>query len=325
MGRHDRAVETGEKAVALAQEVGDAQLTILARLELAVAYTVGGDGRRAEPLLRETLVALDALPATTQGPHTAWLRRRALTGLTRSLTLTGQFPEAVRRGEEALRLAEELGHPAPIAGTLYRLGFAHCCRGDVDRAVDLCARSLALGRERDVHDVLQWAAAYLGAAYILAGRTGEAVSHLETAVASGDASSSLDPFTLVSLGEAYLLAGRGEDAVACTTRALHLCRQLGQRGNEAQVQRLLGEIASERHGISLSAAETHYRAALVTADDLGMRPLAAHCHLGLGKLYRRWGKPQRAHEHLTIATRMYREMGMTYWLEQAEAQTGVRR
>jgi hypothetical protein len=49
-----------------------------------------------------------------------------------------------------------------------------------------------------------------------------------------------------------------------------------------------------------------------------MRPLGAYCHLGLGKVYRRTGKPQQAHEHFTTATTMYRDMAMTYWLEQAE-------
>jgi hypothetical protein len=52
---------------------------------------------------------------------------------------------------------------------------------------------------------------------------------------------------------------------------------------------------------------------------IGMRPrVVAHCHLGLGKLSRRTGKREQAREHLTTATTMYREMGMTYWLEKAE-------
>ena len=49
-----------------------------------------------------------------------------------------------------------------------------------------------------------------------------------------------------------------------------------------------------------------------------MRPLVAHCHLGLGKLYRRTGQLEEAREHLTTATTMYREMDMRFWLEQAE-------
>jgi hypothetical protein len=53
-----------------------------------------------------------------------------------------------------------------------------------------------------------------------------------------------------------------------------------------------------------------------------MRPLVAHCHLGLRKLYRRTGKREQAQEHLATATTMYREMGMRFWLEQAEAELG---
>jgi carbon-monoxide dehydrogenase medium subunit len=67
-------------------------------------------------------------------------------------------------------------------------------------------------------------------------------------------------------------------------------------------------------------ADGHYRDALALADELRMRPLVAHCHLGLGKLYRRTGKREEAHEHLTTATGLYREMDMRFWLEQAEAE-----
>jgi hypothetical protein len=49
-------------------------------------------------------------------------------------------------------------------------------------------------------------------------------------------------------------------------------------------------------------------------------PLIAHCHLGLDNLYRRTDKREQAREDLTTATTMYREMGMTYWLEKAEAE-----
>jgi len=70
---------------------------------------------------------------------------------------------------------------------------------------------------------------------------------------------------------------------------------------------------------AVMGAETSYSEALALAEPRGMRPLLAHCHLGLGKLYRRTGQRERAQEHLTTATTMYREMGMTYWLENAEA------
>ncbi|HSF03816.1 MAG TPA: hypothetical protein VLA62_12430, partial [Solirubrobacterales bacterium] len=54
--------------------------------------------------------------------------------------------------------------------------------------------------------------------------------------------------------------------------------------------------------------------------ELGMRPVVAHCHLGLGLLAQRAGKPDEARAHLTNAMTMYREMTMRFWLEQAEAE-----
>ena len=62
------------------------------------------------------------------------------------------------------------------------------------------------------------------------------------------------------------------------------------------------------------------RSAPALAEPRGMRPLVAHCHLGLGELYRRTGKREQAQEHLSTAMTMYREMGMTYWLERVEAE-----
>jgi len=61
---------------------------------------------------------------------------------------------------------------------------------------------------------------------------------------------------------------------------------------------------------------------LLLAEPRGMRPLVAHCHLGLGKLCARTGKREQAREYLTTATTMYREMDMRFWLEQAEAEIG---
>jgi sugar phosphate isomerase/epimerase len=66
------------------------------------------------------------------------------------------------------------------------------------------------------------------------------------------------------------------------------------------------------------AAESHFLKAMEVATELGMRPLVAHCHLGLGKLYRRTGKRNEAQEHLATAVTMYREMDMRFWPEQAE-------
>jgi hypothetical protein len=50
-----------------------------------------------------------------------------------------------------------------------------------------------------------------------------------------------------------------------------------------------------------------------------MRPLVAHCHLGLGRLYGQTGRGAQARAALTAAIELYRAMAMTFWLLQAEA------
>jgi hypothetical protein len=89
---------------------------------------------------------------------------------------------------------------------------------------------------------------------------------------------------------------------------------------EGQVLRLLGDIAAHPDRVEVETAEAHYRQALALAEARGLRPLVAHCHLGLGALYRRAGTRQGAREHITTAGTMFGEMDMPYWLEQAEAE-----
>jgi hypothetical protein len=87
----------------------------------------------------------------------------------------------------------------------------------------------------------------------------------------------------------------------------------------AHALHLLGDIATHPDRFDAERGETHYRQALAVAEPRGMRPVVAHCHLGLGKLFARAGKREQAREHLTTATTMYREMDMPFWLQEAES------
>jgi tetratricopeptide (TPR) repeat protein len=114
-------------------------------------------------------------------------------------------------------------------------------------------------------------------------------------------------------------AGSQEEARHYAVQTLDHARAYQAHGYQAYALRLLGDIAARHEPPDTAQAEAHYRRALALANERGMGPLVAHCHLGLGKLYARTDREQRAEGHLSTAATMYREMDMQFWLERAEA------
>jgi tetratricopeptide (TPR) repeat protein len=120
--------------------------------------------------------------------------------------------------------------------------------------------------------------------------------------------------------EGLLLDGQTQEAKRAADRGFELASAFGERAYQAWALQVLGEIAASQGSADFESAAMSCEYARALAEELGLRPLLARCHLSLGTLYRRTGKHEQTQEHLTIATTMFREMGMTYWLEQAEAE-----
>jgi tetratricopeptide (TPR) repeat protein len=160
----------------------------------------------------------------------------------------------------------------------------------------------------------------LSALAILEGRANDALSLVPAARAAiQNGLEWWEALAELRLGEALLAAGRVDEARVAATRALDLARERGEQGHEAWALRLLGEIAAQPRATAADEAASHYRQALALAERLDMRPLAAHCHLGLGEAFRHASALADARDHLTAATTMYREMAMPLWLAKAEA------
>ena len=119
-----------------------------------------------------------------------------------------------------------------------------------------------------------------------------------------------------------MLAGHLEEAHTLAERALALARAHQERGHQAYALCLLGDIAARRYPPEGELSEAHYHQALALAEELGMRPLQAHCHHGLGTLYVKRAQWEQARTELSAACDLYQAMDMTLWLPQAEAALG---
>jgi tetratricopeptide (TPR) repeat protein len=320
-GAHDQAIDALRRSLALATASGDINLHALMNHYLGVTYQQKGDYRRAIDCFRQTVAFFDAgrhherfgrvfLPAVLNRAHLADCHAEL-----------GTFAEGRALGDEGLRIVEAVAHPASFMVASWGLGLLALRQGDLPRALPRLERAVSFCKDADFPVYFPMMAEALGAAYTLAGRVADAVplltQALEQTIATDRAGFQVRCY--FSLGEAHLLAGCLEEAHALAGRALALAQEYQERSHEAYALRLLGDIAAQREPLEREAAETHYRAALSLASELGMRPLMAHCHLGLGTLYRQIGRFAEAQAALSTAIELYRAMDMTFWLPQAEA------
>jgi class 3 adenylate cyclase/tetratricopeptide (TPR) repeat protein len=316
-GDPDGAMAAGQQALELAAALGNSALQAHASYNLGQVYTASGDFGRAAELWRRNVEAADGEFGT---PGTE-VRIRSRAWLAYTLGELGAFAEGRRHGEEALRLATLAGRGATPILAHSRLGDLYLAQGDLQHAIRVLDQGLALCRASGNRNWLSRIAAGLGSASALQGRLAEGRALLEEAISESIRMGVLYGHAdrVAWLSEVCRLAGRGEEAWQHARQALDLARQQKARGGEAHALYQLGAVQAHADPLDAKQAAAHYQQALALAEELGMRPLVAHCHHGLGRLYYQTGRAEQARAELSAAIELYRVMEMTFWLPQAEA------
>jgi tetratricopeptide (TPR) repeat protein len=323
-GRFAEARSLAQKALAMGEKLQDVPLQIHAGQYFGLACHALGDYRRASEVLR-AVTQTSRPERRALGVVPSWDAHQAisLAWLARCLAEIGEFDEGIPAGRHSVALAEGLEFPYSLTAACIGLGYICLVKGDLDAAGPVLERAYSIAREANLTLLRPQATRLLGRVYLLAGRIDEGVALVRAAANEVESRRLLmqQAAVLVLLGEACLFASRLDEASTVGQWALTLARDGGQRGEEAVALRLLGDMAIHPDQFDAESGGIHFRQALALAEELRMRPLVAHCHLGLGKLCRRRDDREQAQEHLTTAMAMYREMGMTYWLEQAAVET----
>ena len=319
MGHMSEAILAGERALDIARRLSDLEIEIPANTGLGQVRDDQGDYRDAAALFRRNIDVLVGGLSLRSFRGGAPRSIHSRTCLASSLAEIGEFDEATRCADEALGAAHALEHPHSLV--VASAGFGHVLlrRGDWRRAIDVVEPALAIARAPDAALWFPRIASTLGAAYILAGRPGDAYVLLEEALARTIARELVHQRALitVSLGQAALALGRVQDARQMAEQALRLSRDNEEWGHEAWSLCLLGEIASASR-VDHEEAARLYGEARTLGGALHMKPVVAHSLLGEGTLSGARALSGQVQAPLTTAIAMFREMGMAFWVARAE-------
>jgi class 3 adenylate cyclase/tetratricopeptide (TPR) repeat protein len=320
-GDQDRARDAAQREFDLAIELDHFDLQLQAHFHLGRAHQTLGNYHQAVELLGKNVTALTGDLRYHRARGAGLLSVISRTWLAWSLAELGSFAEGARCGDEGIRIAEAIDNHWSSISAHVGVGHVYLRQGDVTRAIAVLERGLNLCQEWHIRAYIPAIGSALGYAYALVERLPEALSVLEHAIEEATTIRILAGHTLwvAWRSETTLLAGRVEEALQGAEHALTLAHERKERGHQAWILRLLGAITMHRDPPEFDQAETYYHQALTLANELGMRPLQAHCHRGLGTLYSQTGQSEQARAALSTAIAMYRDMAMTFWLPETEA------
>jgi class 3 adenylate cyclase/tetratricopeptide (TPR) repeat protein len=325
-GEYARALEAGQRALEGTTTPSDDVYRVNTRFVLGQVHTHQGAYRVGIECFEKSIAEIERLhlPEGFDRGFDRWFMvgagARAWAG--RCHAQLGDLREALALCEDALRIAERVNHPFARVDASRELAVIHLTRGDWHKAISLLEPSLELCRTFELRLLFPGALNQLGRACIGAEQIDRGIQLLEQGRQAADSVQlgTVESYNLWQLAVAYSLVGRTQDAMTLADGALALVKQRKERGVEAWVLRLHGQLAAnDPNTPDLDRAEHYYRLSWHLATELGMRPLVASCHLSLGTLYKRTSQREQRHEHLRTAKRMYQEMGMQFWLDKADA------
>ncbi len=325
-GDPEAGIEYGRRALAISSEEPDQATDVVATAFLASAYHAVGNYEQALAFAHRNMSLLhgDLVRQRFGMANLPSVYSRVV--LVRALAERGDFSQAIGHGLDALKIAEDAHHPLSLTLAWFGMGYLHLRQGGVDNAIAALERAVELARVGNPI-WFQQIAAWLASAYAARGRTAEAFAIVDRAAEQARQIALVGAthghgIGLLARGEALLEGGRLDEACIAAKEAVEFLTRIHGRGYVAWAQRLLGEISARRVPLDPEEGERCFIQSRATAEALGMRPLVAHCRLGLGRLRAAQGRATESRRDLEGAVDLFRELEMETWAKRAEVELG---
>ena len=324
-GKSEQAVIAGKQALEHSAGRKKSDSNIVARYFLGIAYNNLGQFELSIQELKNVLALIPKDRKFDFFGTTGILSVLCRCWLIRGLAQTGHFNETLEYGDEATQIAVERDHLFSIIYAYYAVGAVAVIKGDFDHAINWLEKGLRLCESAEIPVQRPLIVSSLAVAYAYVDRIDEALGLLDNnstrnvwVKGPGTRQAPLGKaMNTVWQVETYMLAGRYTEGETLAREALAVFRDSKDRGSEAWLRYLLAEILVRRDPSSFSEAEESYQAASILASEFGMRPLQAHCHLGLGQIHARSKCTCIGQSKIGTAAALYRTMHMSFWIDKS--------
>ncbi len=314
LGRYEEALTTGARALEIAREIGDQRLELMTYFYVARATRSLGRYSAAIATYREVALGMDDRLLDDFLILRALPESSVRSQLAVTLAEVGDFDEAEAQAAEALRRSTASEQPDPVMWSHWGTGMVLLLRGNAGEAAGIFNHLLNLCRAHDLDAYISRVTAALGCAKARSGQVADGLQLLREAVSLDRSAEprTTHAFALAALAEASLLAGYGEKALSHVTESLRQTEKYRERGEEAYARWLLATIMSVI-GEDFEAARNAFQDAASLAAELGLKPLLAHCYLGLGDLDERCGGTRSSHRERGLM--LLETLRMRQWID----------
>ena len=317
--KYDAGIDYAQRSLELATAIADPDGIVLATYSLAQSQYSMGQYRSATELFGRVVDGPSAerakrLLAATISTYIAVCGWRG-----QALSILGELDRAIASADLGVQAADESQHPQAQAVAYTLAAIPRVYRGDVDEAVSLTERALNLCETKGLLTWLPGASSTLGWALAAADRVQEGLPYLEqgpSVLAAVGVNTHL-ALMYARWAEGLLLAGRLAEAGDIAQRAINTAVACGEQGHEVEGCYVLAGVLAAGDRPDFETATARFEEARSRARELGMRPLLARCHLGLGQLRRRQGDEAGGRAQIALAVQLFRETGMRLWLKRA--------
>jgi predicted ATPase len=270
-----------------------------------------------EPCLSLEALAQPSAPTFHGGHH---LKATHLSWLAHVLWGLGYDEQAQQRMQEALALAQQIGHPPSLAHAQFFAAVLAQSRRDSAATYARADALMAFAAAQGLTHRIEQGRILRGWALAMQGDAAAGVAHLQQGldVVQGAGLKLYRPYLLALLAEAYGQAGQPEAGLSVLAEAMTLVEATEERWWEAEVHRLQGELLRQRPLSDVGQAEACFQQALEVARRQQAKSLELRAALSLSRLWQQHGKHQAVHALLAPIYAWFTEGFDTADLQEAE-------